>query len=226
LSRLASTEFPNLLPRFPTSGGQYFYVAILAPRSCRRYLSYITGKFCLFVSVHSPILAGWLCAITWQTGVVGGTYVAATMIQGLLVLTQPTYEFHNWHGSLLTLALIAVCVLFNTVLVKRLPQVEGLFVILHIIGIVVFIPIWIFSPLREGGAPFTEFFNGNEWSTDGLATMIGTSAPIAALIGFDCSVHMCMLILQPFLPSLTLAQPKKPRTRLVLCHSPCSLDTL
>jgi hypothetical protein len=31
--------------RLPTSGGQYFWVAVLAPRSCRRYLSYITGEW-------------------------------------------------------------------------------------------------------------------------------------------------------------------------------------
>ena len=29
---------------FPTSGGQYYWVAVLAPRRYRRYLSFITGK--------------------------------------------------------------------------------------------------------------------------------------------------------------------------------------
>ena len=31
------------LSRIPTSGGQYYWVAVLAPRSARRYLSFITG---------------------------------------------------------------------------------------------------------------------------------------------------------------------------------------
>jgi choline transport protein len=42
----------------PTSGGQYYWVAVLAPRSARRYLSYITGKsFYLFYTWFLTILA-------------------------------------------------------------------------------------------------------------------------------------------------------------------------
>jgi hypothetical protein len=33
------------ISRFPTSGGQYFWVSVLAPRPYRRYLSYVTGEF-------------------------------------------------------------------------------------------------------------------------------------------------------------------------------------
>ena len=37
--------------RFPTSGGQYFWVAVLAPRAYRRYLSYITGELFFYLAV-------------------------------------------------------------------------------------------------------------------------------------------------------------------------------
>ena len=30
----------------PTSGGQYYWVSMLAPPYCRKFLSYITGKIC------------------------------------------------------------------------------------------------------------------------------------------------------------------------------------
>jgi hypothetical protein len=39
----ASSSNPS---RLPTSGGQYYWVAVLAPRPARRYLSYITGTIC------------------------------------------------------------------------------------------------------------------------------------------------------------------------------------
>ena len=29
----------------PTAGGQYHWISILAPEPCKRFLSYITGKF-------------------------------------------------------------------------------------------------------------------------------------------------------------------------------------
>jgi amino acid transporter len=71
-------------------------------------------------------------------------------------------------------------------------MIEGIFVLCHILGIVIMIPLWIMSPLREGGSPLVDFYNPNGWSSNGVATMVGSIAPIGSLIGFDCSVHMCM----------------------------------
>jgi len=110
------------------------------------------------------------------------------------VLNIETYNYKQWHGSLLTLAILLIAVVFNTLLARRLPLVEGICVFAHIIGILIFIPVWALSPRREGGSPLTEFYNPGGWSCDGLATLIGTTGPIAALIGFDCSVHMGMLV--------------------------------
>jgi hypothetical protein len=119
-------------------------------------------------------------------------------MQALFVLNIDTYVYHQWHGSLLTLALMMLCILFNTFLARNLPLVEGIFVMLHIVGILIFIPLWVLAPRREGGSPLVDFYNGNGWATDGLATMIGTTGPAAVLIGFDCSVHMGMLYPQTF----------------------------
>jgi hypothetical protein len=168
----------------------------MAPRSSRRYLSYITGK--RFPShTATPLIysiIGWLCSITWQTSIAACAFVSATLMQGLLVLNYETYGYQSWHGSLLTLAYILIAVIFNTILARRLPLVEGLFVFLHVLGILIFIPVWVLSPRREGRSPLTEFYNPGGWASDGLATMIGTTGTITALIGFDCSVHMGMFI--------------------------------
>jgi amino acid transporter len=117
------------------------------------------------------------------------------MIQGLITLNHPdTYVPKQWQGSLLVLAILFIAVIFNTLLARKLPVVEAIFVFAHIIGILIFIPLLVLSSKRGGGSPLTEFYNPGGWSSDGLATMIGTVGPIAALIGFDCSVHMGMLI--------------------------------
>jgi choline transport protein len=78
-------------------------------------------------------------------------------------------------------------------------MVEGLFVFCHILGVIIFIPLLVLSPKREGGSPLVEFDNLSGWSTVGLATMVGTLSPTSALIGFDCSVHMGMLTLASLL---------------------------
>jgi Amino acid permease len=184
------------LSRIPTSGGQYFWVAVLAPQRYRRYLSYITGK--VFSSLlRLPLIIlniGWLCAITWQAGVAGAAYEGGTLVQALFVLNNQNYVYERWQGSLLTLAFLLIGVIFNTFLAKKLPTVEGLFVFCHILGAVIFIPCWVLAPTREGGSPLVNFYNPSGWSSNGLATLVGATAPITTLIGFDCSIHMGMLI--------------------------------
>jgi amino acid transporter len=161
--------------RLPTSGGQYFWVAVLAPRSCRRFVSYLTG---------------WLCAFTWQTCVAGCAYFAGTLTQSLIALNHPNYVPKGWHGSLLTIAFICISVLCNTFLARRLPMMESILIFIHILGIVIFIPVWVLAPRQEGGAVLTEFYNPNGWMSSGVAFMVGMTGPITALIGFDCSIHM------------------------------------
>jgi choline transport protein len=92
-----------------------------------------------------------------------------------------------------------VAVFFNTILAKKLPMIEGIFVFCHIIGILIFIPLWILIPRRVGGSPLITFFNPNGWSSNGVATWAGINAPTTALIGFDCSVHMGKLIFLNFI---------------------------
>jgi hypothetical protein len=73
-------------------------------------------------------------------------------------------------------------------------MVEGLLVFCHILGIVIFIPLWILLPRREGGSPLVDFYNLNGWMSNGVATLVSINGPISALIGFDCAVHMGILI--------------------------------
>jgi hypothetical protein len=81
-------------------------------------------------------------------------------------------------------------VIFNTVLARRLPMLEAILVFCHVLGVVVFVPLWILSPRASGGAPIVEFYNPSGWASNGLATLVGVSGPITSLIGFDCSIHM------------------------------------
>ena len=159
----------------PTSGGQYYWVSVLAPRCCHKYLSYMTG---------------WLCTTAWQTGISSASFLAGTIVQGLFILNLPDYVSRRWHGSLLVIAVAAVAISFNTVLAKKLPLFEGILVILHILGIAIVIPLWVLSPIRRGGDALTLFYNGSGWSSVGLATMVGLLPVALSLLGLDCSVHM------------------------------------
>ncbi|KAG8161235.1 hypothetical protein KVR01_009499 [Diaporthe batatas] len=160
----------------PTSGGQYHWVSEFAPAKAQKFLSYTTG---------------WVSVLGWQVGLTSLAFLAGTMIQGLLVLTNPQYAFERWHGTLLVIAIAAFCMIFNTVLAKKLPMVEGLVLCIHILGFAgVLIPLWAFAPLNSPSRVFTEFLNLGGWDTKGLSFFVGLLSPIYTLIGADSAVHM------------------------------------
>ncbi|PLB48531.1 amino acid transporter [Aspergillus steynii IBT 23096] len=160
----------------PTSGGQYHWVSEFAPASCQKFLSYITG---------------WLCAMGWQCAIVSITFLAGTIIQGLIVLNNENYDFQRWHGTMLVIAITLFSILFNTFLAKKLPFVEVIILILHVCGLfAIMIPLWVLGPRRSAKQVFTEFNDGGEWGSNGVATLVGFSTTITSLIGYDCAVHM------------------------------------
>ncbi|MCJ1249806.1 hypothetical protein MMC30_007032 [Trapelia coarctata] len=164
----------------PTSGGQYHWVSEFAPKSSQKFLSYITG---------------WICVMGWQTGITSVAFLAGTQIQGLLVLNYPDYEFQRWHGTVLVIAVTSFAMIFNTFAASRLPVVEAIVLVLHILGFfAILIPLWVLAPrntgLNDSTTVFTQFTNGGEWPTTGVACMVGMLSPIFTILGADAATHM------------------------------------
>jgi choline transport protein len=125
---------------------------------------------------------GWLCAVGWQVFLASVAFMVGGIIQGLIAL----------HVTLLTIGIMVFAIFFNTFLAVRLPFVEGCILILHLAGFfAVFIPMWVLSPRGKASDVLFNFENNGGWPTTCLSSMIGLTAPLTALIGYDCSVHMC-----------------------------------
>jgi choline transport protein len=76
--------------------------------------------------------------------------------------------------------------------------------ILHILGFfAIVITLWVMAPRADGHTALLDFTNYGGWSSDGLSAMIGLLAPMAVLVGYDCSVHMCTSQLQSSRSTLT-----------------------
>lgn len=142
------------------------------------------------------IVLGWLTAIGWQVYCASVCFLVGTIIQGLIALNVPDYVWHNWHGTLLTIAVVVFSIFFNTVLASRLPVLEGTVLILHVLGFfAIIIQLWVMAPRARPEVVLLEFTNNGGWPTTGLSSMVGLLAPMAVLVGYDCSVHMCKLSL-------------------------------
>ncbi|KAL8724733.1 MAG: hypothetical protein Q9181_006697 [Wetmoreana brouardii] len=149
----------ELVSMAPTSSGQYHWVAMLAPPTCQKFLSYLTG---------------WLTVAGWQAFVASTCYLCATLIQGLIILEQPEYHPKMWHGTLLFWAVAACAVFINTVISRALPALEGLILILHVLGFfAILIPLVYLSPHASSHDVFGRFLNEGGWPSQGLSFFVG-----------------------------------------------------
>jgi choline transport protein len=161
---------------YPVSGGQYHWVALLAPKGHAKFLSWLTG---------------WISMLGWQAAASTGTYLAGTTIQALLALNIPGYEAPRWQATLIMYAFLLLTIFVNTVLVQLLPGFEKLILVLHVIGFfAVFIPVVHFAPISTNAFVLTEFVNRSGYGSDGLSWFVGQSASAVLFIGYDGACHM------------------------------------
>ena len=117
--------------------------------------------------------------------------MAGTQIQGLIVLNNPTYVLERWHGTLLVIAVATFSIIFNTLLARKLPLVEGTVLVLHIFGFfAIFITLWVLAPRTPASEVFGQFQDNAGWGNVGLACLVGQLAPIFSLLGSDAATHM------------------------------------
>ncbi|RYO79488.1 hypothetical protein DL766_009347 [Monosporascus sp. MC13-8B] len=169
----------ELVSMAPTSGGQYHWVSMLAPPSARNVFGYIVG---------------WLEITGWQALVASGGLVTGTMIQGVILLTHPTYaeNMQNWHGTLLFWAVILLSYGINTALGSLLAKFEGFILVLHILGFfAVIFPLTLLE--SEHATPsnvFDHWLNLGGWQSQGLSMVIGLHGSVFAFLGADAAIHM------------------------------------
>ncbi|PTD12956.1 putative amino-acid permease [Fusarium culmorum] len=128
---LVNTSMAEMASMAPTTGGQYHWVSEFAPPKYQKLTSY---------------LMGWMCVLGWQVACASSAFIAGTQIQGLIILNNPTYIPHPWHGTLLAIAVAAFTVVFNTLLARKLPLIESIVLVIHIFAFFgVLVPLWVLS---------------------------------------------------------------------------------
>ncbi|KAM0800484.1 amino acid transporter-like protein [Usnea florida] len=173
LQALVMGEMASMIP---LAGGPFNWVAILSPPWCKNFLSY---------------LAGWLTVITWQALVAGVAYIAGTLVQGLLILNYPSYDYQRWHGTLLFYAVLAFALFVNTYLGRHLPQIESMMLLFHILGFFgILIPLVYLAPHQPANEVFTNFLNKGDWSTTALSFFVGLISATNSFPGLDAADHI------------------------------------
>ncbi|PMB72554.1 Choline transport protein [Beauveria bassiana] len=106
--------------------------------------------------------------------VYGFLFVWAGNITGLVSFTRPQYNGQTWQGTLIVWAVVLVAVFINTVVSSLLPKIEGMILVLHIVGFFgVLITLLTFGAQGDASAVFATFRNEGGWPTQGLSFFVG-----------------------------------------------------
>lgn len=174
---LVNTSMAEMASMAPTTGGQYHWISEFSPKKHQKFLSYIMG---------------WLCVLGWQGGCASSSFLAGTLIQGLIALNHPdTYVPEGWHGTLLTIGVAAFAVFFNTFLARHLPTIESGLLVIHLGAFVgILATLWALSPEIADVTIFTQFYDGGGWNSFGISTLAGITSGIIPMLGADAAAHM------------------------------------
>jgi len=168
----------ELASAVPTAGGQYHWVSLLAPRSNKKFFSYVTG---------------WLTVIGWIAALTSVCFFVADLILQLVGLNNPeNFTRQGWHGTLLLWAVLLLCVFINVFVSGALPTIEVVVLIVHVLGFFgILVPLVYLSPTHNSAKEiFTTFHNEGKWSTQALAFFVGLQGNALAFVGTDSVVHM------------------------------------
>ena len=158
----------------PTSGGQYHWVALLAPR-----------RFAIIFSWF----AGWITAFTRIAATASVAFLAGTLIQGLIILNYSTYSPQQWHCTLLYWAVIFFIVLINIYGNRAFPYIKMVAFILHVVFFfALLIPMMYLAPQSSPDFVFRSF-KIEGWANNGVSWFIGLLTSTYALSGVDGASH-------------------------------------
>ena len=107
-------------------------------------------------------------------GLASVSYAAAIQIESFAILINPNITFEGWHATLFTIAVALVAVLFNTVLIEKLPTFEFVILIAHVAAYIAFeIVLLVMGPQSTRQEVFGQWENANEWPNLSTAVLIG-----------------------------------------------------
>ncbi|KAL6786148.1 amino acid transporter [Trichoderma sp. SZMC 28012] len=168
---------------YPTAGGQYHFVSILAPSKYYRSLSYTCGM----VTNFSWIAIG--AAINM---------IFSEQLITLIMFYHPTFVPHPWHQFLLYQCFGLVILLYNLLALKKLPVTHylGFFLCISVFFGSFFAMLIRSSPKAPSNFVWTTFINQTGWP-DGVCFMSSLLTTCFIYSGLDASLHLAEEVPNP-----------------------------
>ena len=159
-SLFVAYSMAEMCSTYPVAGGQYSWVALLAPRSIARGCSYACGWFMLI-----GIIA------------MGATnnFISANFILGAVNLNNPDYVIQRWHTTLVAYAVAAFALCFNIFSPHLLAKASQGMLVWNICSFLIIIIVILATNdhKQSGSFVFSEFQNFTGFTSKGYVAMLG-----------------------------------------------------
>lgn len=178
---------------YPVAGGQYSWVAVLAPPRVARGMSWITGWF-MITGMRPPHgkdsvkLTSWLGILA-----MGATnnFIGANFILGQANLSFPNYTIERWHTVLVTYLIIICCAVVNLYGPHLLDRISRGMLIWNMTAFVIVVTVILATNDRKQSASFVfkDFQNSTGFST-AFTTILGLLQSFFGMCCYDAPAHM------------------------------------
>ncbi|QKX53758.1 uncharacterized protein TRUGW13939_00838 [Talaromyces rugulosus] len=169
-------SFAEMCSAYPLAGGQYSWVAAIAPKEWARGLSWVTGWFMLIGLVA-----------------MGATnnFITANFVLGMANLINPSYVIERWHTSLVTYAIILLTGMVNIFTPKILDRLgKGIFLWNICAFVVVIIVLLVMNDHKQPASfVFTDFRNDTGMSP-ALGVIAGLLQTLFGMCCYEAPGHM------------------------------------
>lgn len=171
-----ATSMAEMASINPTVGAQYRWSALYAPKG-------------FGPPAFWGLIQGWITVFGWMAVVASPAFLVGTIAQGLIVLNNENYVPQNWHGTLLTWALLAIPAFCNIFARKILSTIEIIGGITHTLFWVIWIVVLLTMARRSSREyVFEETYSGAQfggWSNQGVSWCVGLLTAAFPLSGTE-----------------------------------------
>ncbi|KAI9149882.1 Choline transport protein [Paramyrothecium foliicola] len=168
---------------FPSSGGQYHFVFILAPESSRRFLAYFIG---------------WVSTLAWWIVTCSGTSLFAATLSGIIGQSDDQYAAAQWQIYLIYVGAAVVTVAPVILAPKKVSWTVQIGLYITIIGFA--ITLFTCAGMHSNAQPSSFLVDnkgqGSGWNS-GAAFLLGISNAMYAFGGTDGVIHISEEMTRP-----------------------------
>lgn len=161
---------------FPSSGGQYHFVFILAPKEYRKFFAFIVG---------------WMNILGWSVALCSAVSVVVASISGLIALWNDDFQATQWEIYLIYLAVAVLSVSPLFLGPRLIPSIVQISLAFSVTGLIVIFGAVLALRQQTQSLSYilTPRLGGSGWNL-GPAWLLGITNSMYAFSGTDAVIHI------------------------------------